>query len=887
MKIPADVQSVVGGYWKLSRSQRAFVSALAVVFVPTCLGLAYLLADFWYLNQSKEKELVSAAARDTLVLSGYDRAVTVFSVAQAAYSAPALRDTLQPVFNEAVRSLHAVGSQYVTLLSELSSEERAELLKSFGQLWLLFDDLVERSEKVFTGSPRSRPPARPSGQGVASYVENPNLYFGAMRVQLERTLRVELAEDMHVVERLRTEMEITTYRGFFIAFFMFGLGATLAVIIVRRGRQSEERRRRYETLLEATLNPIERVDITGTILYVNPALERSRGRPASDLVGKSIFDGVQIVGQAGQGTQVWPGVVRQLNARKAWSGEVEIRDARGVPHYTLLIISPVVDAGGNVVEAIGIHHDVTERRELAKKFAESQEKYQTIVESSLDGIAIIQNEKLVFVNAASARIFGYESAEEMSNISFIDIIAPSNRFLTLEGYDGKSVGDDMLRNFEMKGLTKQGTVIDLEVNAKLVSWNGKPAVQASFRDITKRKSLEREQALWLWEQETMSSIDRQLVSSVNLQSVLDAISYHAKALTRADWAGVMMLHLESNLARWRAVTGNRVPVPADPILLNESHIAIAKSKEHVIMNNIRELPLGQFLPFEGENILSAARFPLIVDGEVRGQLVVAYRRNHDFMQREIRLLTSLAEKSSIALANAQLYDNLLSRERELEFLSGARVRAQEDERRRIAREIHDSIGQMLTAIKFNVEILEDAADLQTEDDRRRIADIKALLDNAMAEAREISYNLMPSVLVDFGLGPALQFLGEQFQKRNELSVQVHMRGVEGRLDSAIEVGLYRIAQEALNNIAKHAEAHEVNVQLIGDSQAIRLIIDDDGKGFQVRRFDQRSEQRRGMGLVGMRERAASFNGLFVLDSRPGRGTEIIVEIPRSTEKSNG
>jgi two-component system sensor histidine kinase DegS len=157
----------------------------------------------------------------------------------------------------------------------------------------------------------------------------------------------------------------------------------------------------------------------------------------------------------------------------------------------------------------------------------------------------------------------------------------------------------------------------------------------------------------------------------------------------------------------------------------------------------------------------------------------------------------------------------------------------------------------------------------------------------MAEAREISYNLMPSVLVDFGLGPALQFLGEQFQKRNELSVQVHMRGVEGRLDSAIEVGLYRIAQEALNNIAKHAEAHEVNVQLIGDSQAIRLIIDDDGKGFQVRRFDQRSEQRRGMGLVGMRERAASFNGLFVLDSRPGRGTEIIVEIPRSTEKSNG
>jgi signal transduction histidine kinase len=95
----------------------------------------------------------------------------------------------------------------------------------------------------------------------------------------------------------------------------------------------------------------------------------------------------------------------------------------------------------------------------------------------------------------------------------------------------------------------------------------------------------------------------------------------------------------------------------------------------------------------------------------------------------------------------------------------------------------------------------------------------------MSEAREISYNLMPSVLVDFGLVPALQFLGEQFSKSNQLRVQVRTNGVEGRLDSSIEVGLYRIAQEALNNIAKHANAHEVNVQLIGDANSVKLIID--------------------------------------------------------------
>ena len=296
-----------------------------------------------------------------------------------------------------------------------------------------------------------------------------------------------------------------------------------------------------------------------------------------------------------------------------------------------------------------------------------------------------------------------------------------------------------------------------------------------------------------------------------------------------------------------------------------------------------DFPVEQFPPFEEEKIVSAIRLPLLVANEIRGQLVVGYRHPHDFTSREIRLLTSLAEKTS----NAELYENLLSREKELELLSGARVNAQEEERRRIAQEIHDSLGQMLTAIKFNVEILEDAAALQTEDDRKRLFDIKALLDNAMAEAREISYNLMPSVLVDFGLVPALQFLGEQFSKSDELNVQVHTSGVDERLDPSIEVGLYRIAQEALTNTAKHAGAHVASVQLIGDDKSIRLIIEDDGKGFHVSRFRPRSDQRHGMGLVSMRERAASFNALFVLDSHPGQGTEIIVELPRTESGSNG
>ncbi|TSA24811.1 PAS domain S-box protein [bacterium] len=895
MKNPADAKSVFRLFWKLGRSQGTLLSALALVLVPTCLGLAFLLSDFWLRTQSRNHLFNSATVRDTLVLSGYDQSVRLFYVAQKAYLVPSKRDSLRPTFDAKERSLHNVGASYADLLTDLPSPYKERLVSSSARLWHIIDDLVGKSKEVFTVSPQ-RPGLREGTKAASiqqpplSYLGEPNVFFGEMHEYFNQALRAESEEGLRLVQQAEAETRLTTYRGFFVALLLFGLGATLSVVIVFRGRKNEERRRRYEAFLDASLNPIEALDVDGKILYGNPAFERWMGIASSDLLGRSIFEGVRVQGHAEEPEELWKRISEMLRSGHAWSGEVELVRNNGELSNTLLIISPVLSRDGRLLEAIGIHHDVTERRELARKFEESQEKYQNIVESSLDGIMIVQGEKLIFVNASSAKIFGYDTAEDMKDVSFVDTIAPSNRFLVLEGYEDKAIGEDVLRNFEMKGLTKQGRVIDLEVNAKLVAWNSKPAVQASFRDITKRKSLEREQALWLWEQETMSTIDRQLVSSVNLQSVLDAICYHAKALTRADWAGVIMVDLDTNLAHWRAVTGNRVPMPEEPLRLEKVHAAIVRSKEPVVMKDLSgspEFPVEQFPPFEDEKIVSAVRFPLFVGNEIRGQLVVGYRRAHEFSPREMRLLTSLAEKSSIALANAQLYDHLVSREKELELLSGSRVMAQEEERRRIAREIHDSLGQMLTAIKFNVEILEDAAALQLEDDRNRMVDIKSLLDNAMAEAREISYNLMPSVLVDFGLVPALQFLVEQFSKSNELTVEVHTNGVEGRLDPSVEVGLYRIAQEALNNIAKHADARQINVQLIGDSNSIKLIIEDDGKGFHTSRFEPRSGQRHGMGLVSMRERAASFNGLFVLDSRPGHGTEIIVEIPRTDSNSDG
>jgi signal transduction histidine kinase len=237
------------------------------------------------------------------------------------------------------------------------------------------------------------------------------------------------------------------------------------------------------------------------------------------------------------------------------------------------------------------------------------------------------------------------------------------------------------------------------------------------------------------------------------------------------------------------------------------------------------------------------------------------------------------------MVNAQLYENLLKRKNELEILLSARDQAQEDERRRIARQIHDGLSQMLTAIKFNLEILEDRVPAEQEE-RSRITDIKGLLDSVMKEAREISYNLMPSVLDDFGLVPALQLLSEQFAARTNIHFQFHNHGVTERLDPQLEICLYRIAQEFCNNVVKHSEAKDVNLQVIRSSNGIRLVIEDNGKGITNIPGIIHTTGTGGMGLIDMRERAASFSGVLTIDSTPDNGTLITVEIPLTDTKSH-
>ncbi|MBI4417509.1 MAG: PAS domain S-box protein [Ignavibacteriales bacterium] len=531
-----------------------------------------------------------------------------------------------------------------------------------------------------------------------------------------------------------------------------------------------------------------------------------------------------------------------------------------------------------------IARDISDRRELARLVEESQEKYRNIVESSLDGFVVIQDSNLAFVNESAVRIFEYRSAEDMLAVSFDDMIAPGSKAFFGGDLQNGTIGQDIFKNYEMKGLTRTGRIIDLEINARIIRWNGKPAVLSSFRDITERKALEREQARWFWEQESLTAIDRQLVTMVDLEELLNLVTRHARAFTRAEFSGVLMVNEEQQSYVWRGVWGNRHVIPETPFPLSDFYGNLVKKGDPVVFS-AAQLTADHFPVAVDEGLLTVAAFPFSIKKNLSGIVVIGFRKEHKLKDRELRLLSCLAGKSAIAIANAELYEDLREREQQLEKLTSARVASQEDERRRIAREIHDGLGQMLTAIKFNVEVLEDA--IGRGEAEKKLEEIKLLLDNVMAEAREISYDLMPSVLEDFGLSPALQLLCETFSRRMNIAVKFQSHAVSRRFDRSLEVNLYRTVQEALNNIAKHAQAATADVQLLGSDRGTRMIIEDDGKGFNVAEVAREARAEGGIGIVSMRERAVSFGGTLTIESSPGKGTTIVVDIPEAGKVPHG
>ena len=230
------------------------------------------------------------------------------------------------------------------------------------------------------------------------------------------------------------------------------------------------------------------------------------------------------------------------------------------------------------------------------------------------------------------------------------------------------------------------------------------------------------------------------------------------------------------------------------------------------------------------------------------------------------------QRSEKLIANEKI--NTLLKDQELQSVSNM-LEVQEEERKRIAADLHDRLGSMLSTVKLHFNTVEQQIDTLREQNKDQYHKATTLLDEACDEVRKIAHNLVSGELVKFGLVSALNQLKETIEETGKLSIKVYAFGMEERLAANTEISLYRIVQELLNNILKHAKASEMTIQLNKVENNLNIVVEDNGAGYDV----NAALAKDGMGLRNMQTRVKKLNGTIEFDSMKGRGSTTIIDLP--------
>lgn len=363
------------------------------------------------------------------------------------------------------------------------------------------------------------------------------------------------------------------------------------------------------------------------------------------------------------------------------------------------------------------------------------------------------------------------------------------------------------------------------------------------------------------ESTTLQTIGAALVQELDLQRVLEMISRESVRLTGASACFVSLLGGEKERMRIRAVHGDILEG-----YLN-TYLPVADSVAGEVLRCSCPLVVSQaasdprlFWDYREAGIASVLEVPLKVGEESFGVLGVVSIRENVFDEDHVRLMMALGNQAAIAIHNAQLYER-------------AKEVAVFEERGRIARELHDSVTQSLFSMVLNAEaarqVVRKSQD-KAEELLRRLGEIGQ---EALAEMRSLIFELRPSALQEKGIGFALQNHIKLFERRQGVTVHLEVQA-DLELQPQVETCFYRIAQEALTNVGKHARATEVSVTLASDEHTAWLEVVDNGKGFDPRTLGEGLT----FGLQGMQERLEALGGRLNIASVPGKGTRIRAEV---------
>jgi signal transduction histidine kinase len=368
-------------------------------------------------------------------------------------------------------------------------------------------------------------------------------------------------------------------------------------------------------------------------------------------------------------------------------------------------------------------------------------------------------------------------------------------------------------------------------------------------------------------------VTEEVTSELEMDRVLPKVMETAVELAQGDGGVIALLDEERNVIRYPYLY--QLPAELADVTVSKGEGLsgeVMSTGEPMVIDNYATY--AKAVPaFVEAGLASVATVPIVSGERTFGALsVLSIHEAKAFSRREVAILTAIGREAGIAIENAYLYENL-------RFYARQITQAQENERRRIARELHDDTIQSLVGLSRQLEALATSDRHLSKDGAGRIRELQRRTGEVIKRVRRFSQDLRPSILDDLGLLPTLEELTADLNRHDGLHAEFQVKGAERRLSSEMELTLFRIAQEALNNVRKHAEAtHVVTTVELSDS-IVTLTVEDNGKGFTPPALTDHPATAGKLGLIGMHERARLLGGSLSVDSAPGGGTKVVVNVP--------
>lgn len=580
----------------------------------------------------------------------------------------------------------------------------------------------------------------------------------------------------------------------------------------------------------------------------------------------------------------------QLEARTDDSGTLETRFLRkdGLIIYTSLEIKVILKDDGSTDFFVTTIKDITQRKLAEAALMESETRFRATFEQAAVGIAhMAPDGLLLWLNPALGEILGYPH-HELIGESFHEIIHPDDRADDQRYLDEMLQGQRQSYTWQQRYFCQDGRLIWANLTVSLVR---DPMQQPKYfivvlQDITLAKQAETTLQQYAHRLRGLHDMDRAILTNFEPQDIAQSALQLLSQLLRCPQGMVALfnkdIHLGEILANTSSPTPTTAPLFPHRLVLPIEDFVLAQSPPSTLVVRIQSpeqltSPPAVLQRFTATPVQSVMTIPLVANGDVIGEITLTSPHPAHFSDDHEQVAQEVANHLAIALQNARLFEQVRHDRARLHALSSQLLEAQETERRFLAHELHDEVGQALTAVKLNLHRLDRIVDSTKA--KAPLQDCLLIVDGALQQVRDLSLDLRPSMLDDLGLVPALRWYINRHADRTGLQETLVCDPPPEGLPAATETACFRIVQEALTNIARHAQAQTVTITLGQTNHTLHLSIQDDGVGFNLEAIGQAKTEGTSLGLLGLEERGRLIGGQLTIISAPGEGTQISLRVP--------